>query len=268
MRSRQLLSLALTLAVLMLWGFSCAFAGAIEAPLFFLQVPRGHFAGVSAPSTSVAEARASAVSDVVRQVLQSVGGSHSYSFQGRAFGNPNSAVGRQVDEQQRMILDGIVLDVPRRIVKSHVSVDAAGKHVCFILVDYPDSMVSEMRRLSRGADVSLSVVRLDKSSAVLRVHESNGVAVTITSAEVLVEKVNRFAKKISYFVMKVPAGSSERFRVAFSPVKVCNGSRKIRLDLSDSKGLSDYLLGADARRCVAVHGLDEVGRKVMAEVRF
>jgi hypothetical protein len=129
-------------------------------------------------------------------------------------------------------------------------------------------MVSEMRRLSRGANVSLSMASFGKGGAVLRVHEANGVAVTFSSAEVVVEKVNRFAKKISYFVMKVPAGSSERFRVAFSPVKVCNGSREIRLDLSDSKGLSDYLLGADARRCVAVHGLDEVGRKVMAEVRF
>ena len=92
--------------------------------------------------------------------------------------------------------------------------------------------------------------------------------VTFSHAEVMVEKVNRFAKKISYFVMKVPEGSSERFRVALNPVKVCNGSREIRLDLSDSKGLSDYLLGADVRRSVLVHGMDEVGRKVMAEVRF
>ncbi len=268
MRLRLPLSLALIPAVLMLWGFSCAFAGAIEAPLFFLQVPRGHFAGVSASSTSVAEARASAVSDVVRQVLQSVGGSHSYRFAERVSGNPNSAVGRHVDERSASVLEGIVLDVPRRIVKSHVSLDAAGRHVCFILVDYPDAMVSEMRRLSRGANVSLSVVRLDKSSAVLRVHESNGVAITITSAEVLVEKVNRFAKKISYFVMKVPEGSSERFRVAVSPVTVRGSSREIRLDLSDSKGLSDYLLGADVRRSVTVYGLDEVGRKVVAEVRF
>jgi len=268
MRSRLLLSPAFALSVLVLWGFSCAFAGAIEAPLFSLSVPPGHFSGVGVPSSSIAEARASAVSDVVRQILQSVGGFHSYSFSGRSGGDPRSQVSRQVDERQRMVLEGIVLDVPKRIVKSHVSVDAAGRHVCFILVDYPDSMVSEMRRLSRGADVNLSLVRFDEAGAFLRVHESNGVAVTITSAEVLVEKVNRFAKKISYFVMKVPAGSSERFRVAFSPVKVCNGSREIRLDLSDSKGLSDYLLGADARRSVLVHGLDEVGRKVMAEVRF
>ena len=106
--------------------------------------------------------------------------------------------------------------------------------------------------------MDLSLVRFDKAGAFLRVHESNGVAVTITSAEVLVEKVNRFAKKISYFVMKAPAGSSERFRVAFSPVKFYNGSREIRLDLSDSKGLSDYLLGADVRRVVTVLGTDEV----------
>jgi hypothetical protein len=268
MKSRQPLSLALTIAVLMLWGFSCALASAIEAPLFFLQVPSGHFAGVSASSTSVAEARVSAVSDVVRQVLQSVGGSHSYSFQGRASGNPNSAVGREVDERSESVLQGIVLDVPRRIVKSEVVEDSSGRYVCFILVDYPDVMVSEMRRLSRGANVSLSVVRLDKSSAVLRVHESNGVGVTITSAEVLVEKVNRFAKKISYFVIKVPEGSSERFRVSFSPVTVCKGSREVRLDLSDEKGLSDYLLGADVRRAVTVLGTDEVGRGVVAEVRF
>jgi hypothetical protein len=236
--------------------------------LFFLHVPPGHFAGAGVPSESLADARASAVSDVVRQVLQSVGGTHSYSFSGKASGNPHTAIGRQVDERQRMVLEGIVLDVPKRIVKSHVSQDSAGGYVCFILVDYPDSMVSEMRRLSRGANVSLSLVRLDKAGAVFRVHESNGVAVTITGAEVVVEKVNRFAKKISYFVMKVPEGSSERFRIPLNPVKVCGGVREIRLDLSDEKGLSDYLLGADVRRAVTVSGLDEVGRNVMAEVRF
>jgi hypothetical protein len=268
MRSRLPLSPVSVLSVLVLWGFSCAFAGAIEAPLFFLHVPPGHFAGASVPSPSVAEARASAVSDVVRQILQSVGGTHSYSFSGRASGNPHAAIGRQVDERQRMVLDGIVLDVPRRIVKSHVSQDSAGSHVCFILVDYPDSMISEMRRLSRGANVSLSLVAFGKGGAVLRVHESNGVAVTVTGAEVVVEKVNRFAKKISYFVMKVPEGSSERFRVAINPVKVCGGVREIRLDLSDEKGLSDYLLGADVRRTVTVIGVDEVGRGVVAEVRF
>ena len=63
-------------------------------------------------------------------------------------------------------------------------------------------------------------------------------------------------------------GHCYRFRIPLSPVKVCGGVREIRLDLSDEKGLSDYLLGADARRSVLVHGLDEVGRKVMAEVRF
>lgn len=268
MRSRQLLSPAFALCVLLLWGFSCAFAGAIEAPLFFLSVPPGHFAGAGVPSENLTDARASAVSDVVRQVLQSVGGEHSYSFSGRTAGNPHGAFGRQVDERQRMVLEGIVLDVPRRIVKSHVSQDSTGRYVCFILVDYPASMVAEMRRLSRGAGVALSLVSFGKGGAVLRVHEGNGVGVTFSSAEVVVEKVNRFAKKISYFVMKVPEGSSERFRLAFNPVTVCKGLREIRLDLSDEKGLSDYLLGANVRRVVTVFGVDEVGRPIKSQMEF
>ncbi len=68
--------------------------------------------------------------------------------------------------------------------------------------------------------------------------------------------------------MHVPEGSSDRYSASINPVAVCKGSKDIRLNLSDGKGLSDFLLGAEIRRTVILSGVDEVGRKVNAKVSF
>ena len=91
---------------------------------------------------------------------------------------------------------------------------------------------------------------------------------TLTSADVHIKKHNRFAKKISYFVMKFPDGSSQAYSVGLSLVSICRGSKDIRLNLSNDKGLSDYFLGADIKRTVVLSGNDEIGRKVQARVNF
>ena len=133
---------------------------------------------------------------------------------------------------------------------------------------YPDSLIAEMRRLSLGVKVTASIVRFSGDTAEIRVVESNGVMVTITSADVHIVRRNRFAKKISYFVMHVPEGSSARYSVGVGPVSVCGSSRTVRLNLPGGKGISDYMLGAEVRRTVVLSGVDEVGRVVTAKVEF
>jgi len=99
------------------------------------------------------------------------------------------------------------------------------------------------------------------------VTETNGIAVTLSSAELRIIKRNRFAKAISYFVVHVPSGSNRMVSVSFLPVKLCNSSHVIDIPLKGSgKGFSDYLLGADIQKEIILHGKDEIGRDIHSSV--
>ena len=162
-----------------------------------------------------------------------------------------------------------MLGVERGIVKSSMSQDASGRHVYFILVRYSDKKIREMRRLSKGAKVVASVISENHSNIQLRLSEVNGVAVTLSSADVVVRKRNRYAGLISYYVMHVSKGSEARFSVALEPVRICGDSRAVVLDMKRSeKGLGDYLLGADVSKSITLKGFDEIGRAVSVGVVF
>ena len=262
LRFRQLFIL-----IISLWGAS-AYGGSphFSVPSFVLHVPSGHFAGVSVPCSSVAESRKSAVDDVVRQVLSAVNVRYDHRYSDRVSGNVRSPQ-RSVDDQLSKVAKGVVLGVERGIVKSSMSKDVSGRHVYFILVQYSDKKIQEMRRLSNGAKVVASVVSENQNNIRLRLSEVNGVAVTLSSADVVVLKRNRYAKLISYYVMHVSKGSEARFSVPLEPVRICGGSRTVMLDMQRfEKGLGDYLLGANVTKSVTLKGFDEIGREVRVEV--
>ncbi len=122
---------------------------------------------------------------------------------------------------------------------------------------------AKRERLSKGAKVYASLLSVDENSALVRVTEVNGVAVSLASAEVIVSKKNRFAKTISFYVMHVPENSSERFTVPLGMVRVCGGSKDVRIPLSGTeKGMGDYLLGADVDFSITLQGVDDVGKEV------
>ena len=62
----------------------------IEVPSFVTHVPAGHFAGVSGPMDSLADARKAAISDVVRQVLSAIDISYSHVYYDRVSGSVSS----------------------------------------------------------------------------------------------------------------------------------------------------------------------------------
>lgn len=176
---------------------------------------------------------------------------------------------RHVDDQLSKTAEGVVLGVERNIVESSMSLDASGRHVYFILVWYSDKLIAEMRRLSKGAKVVASVVGYSGNELILDVVEVNGVEVVITSADITVRKVNRFAGFISYYIWKVPKGSQGSFTSAIGPVRVCGGSSKVRLKVSGKgKGFVDHLLGAEIDAVAVLKGHDEIGRVVSAKVGF
>jgi len=52
-----------------------------------MSVPQSHFAGISSPCRSIAEARRSAINDVVRQILGSIGAEYEHSYVDKVSGN-------------------------------------------------------------------------------------------------------------------------------------------------------------------------------------
>ena len=255
------------IAVFMFLGLPGVCGSVLQAPPFFLNVPKGHFAGVSKPCNTLLEARKSANSDVVRQILGSIGVKYDHKIVDRVSGNVRS-IKRVVDDRLSGIAHGVVLGVEKNVVKSFWTTEKRGRYVNFILIRYPDNLIKEMRRLSRGPSVVASFVGWSGKKAVVRVTEANGIGVTFTSADVLIRKINRFANAISLFVIRVPAQSSKRFKVVFDPVTVCSSSKNVKLRLSGQSSVSDYLLGAKLERTVELSGHDELGRSVVVKVDF
>jgi len=247
-----------------------ALRGSEQVPLFVTSVPSGHFAGVSAPMPSLAEARRAAVDDVVRQVLRSIVAQYAHQYVDTVSGSVRGkGPEREVNDRLTGIAQGVVLGVEQNIVKSSWCRDASNKWIYFILVRYPDRLIAEMRRLSKGAKVVASVISDNGCNVRLKVTEVNNVSVVLSSADVTINRRNRFTKIISFFVWKVASGSTRNVSVAFDPVRVCACSREVLLAFDDcEKEFYDYLLGAKFERVAVLKGHDELGRAVSVRVPF
>jgi hypothetical protein len=241
-----------------------------QVPLFVTSVPSGHFAGVSTPMPSLTEARRGAVDDVVRQVLGAIGGQYEHQYVDIVSGSTRGrGLKREVNDRLSGFAHGVVLGVEQNIVKSSWCRDAANKWIYFVLVRYHDKLIAEMRRLSKGAKVVASVISDNGGSVRLKVAEVNGVSVVLSAAVVTIKRRNRFAKAISFFMWKVPSGSTRNVAIAFDPVRVCGCSREVLFSFDVcEKGFYDYVLGAKFERMAVLKGRDELGRAVSVRVPF
>ena len=276
MKLRLLLAIAGGMMIWCLFGnlsISGNFAHAqptktLSVPDFVTSVPLEHFAGISPPISSIDKARKLAVSDVVRQVLSAIGIEYQYRYTDLISGTPYNPK-RVINDQLSGVAHGVVLGVDQNIVQSSWYRDGSGKYIFFVLVHYPYELIANMRRLSKGARVIASLISESDNNIRLKVSQVNGVPVVILSAVVLIQKKNRFAKAISFFVWHVPSGSDHRVLVAIDPVHICKGSGEIRLSLDRcKKSISDYLLGAKIERVVVLKGYDDLGREISARVVF
>ena len=164
---------------------------------------------------------------------------------------------------------GIVLNIEQNIVKSKWQMDQSDRYIFYILVHYPGSLIAKMRNLSLGSKLLATLVGVSGDDVFIRVTEFNNVSVTVTSADVTVYRRNRFAKAISFFIVRVPEKLSEKSSIELDPVKVCAGSKTVKLRLtSEEESLSDYLLGAKIEHHIELQGYDEIGRSVSVNLRF
>jgi len=91
----------------------------LKVPSFVTNVPVEHFSGVSSPMRSLAEARRSAVGDVVRQVLGSVNAMYDHRYMDIVTGSVRRrGPDRVIDDKLSVVASGVVLGVERNIVKS------------------------------------------------------------------------------------------------------------------------------------------------------
>jgi hypothetical protein len=238
----------------------------LSVPAFVTSIPTGHYAGVSAPCKTLSEARTSAIENAARQILSALNATYAHQYLDRVSGSVRNPK-RKVDDRLSKVAKGIVLGVERGIVKSSWSRDSLGRYVYFILVRYPDRLVSEMRRLSKGAKIVCQLVGTENGEIELRLSEVNGVSVTLSSVDITVRKVNRYAGFISYYIMKVPKGSQSSYTEAIGPVRICGESHNIKLKWKRSeKQMYDYILGAEINAIVVLKGHDEIGRLVQTKV--
>ena len=191
MKSRLPLKPIITVIVL-LWDLQ-GICKTLQVPSFLIKVPEGHFAGVSEPCKSLAEARRSAIYDVTRQVLGSIGSRYDHQFVFEFSGNLKNPKKTMQDNLFRSA-SGIVLGVEQNIIKSIWQMDQSDRYIFFILVHYPDSLIAKMRNLSLGSKILATFVGVSGDDTFIRVTEVNGVSVVLTSADVKVCKQNRFAE--------------------------------------------------------------------------
>jgi hypothetical protein len=243
-------------------------AYSLQIPIFLLNIPSGHFAGVSAPCPNLSEARKSAILDVVRQVLGAMGTSYGYMAKHHVKGNArDEGLQRNIEESLRGTAKGIVFGVEQNIVKSSWSKDASGKFVYFILVRYPQKLIAKMKRLSKGPRLIASVAHVADSNINFKVSEVNGVAVVLTYANISVTKMYRFSKAISLFVWKVPSEAKHRSSTPIDPVRLCGNSANIRIPVDTfRKSLIDHLVGAYFETIITFNGFDEIGRAVGVKI--
>jgi hypothetical protein len=246
-----------------------AYSDLLQVPSFLSTTPEGHFAGVSAPCPNLSEARKSAVLDVVRQVLGSIGASYGYVSKHHVKGNVRGeSLQSNIDESLSGTAKGIVLGVEQNIVKSSWSRDVSGNFLYFVLVRYTEEKILEMRRLSKGARLISTVVpNSDADEIILKVSEVNGVSVILTSADILVRKYIRFSKPISLLLWKVPETVEYKSSTPIDPVRLCGNSMKIRITIDTFRiSFSDHLLGAYFETIVNLNGYDEIGRAVSVKI--
>jgi hypothetical protein len=240
----------------------------LKIPSYLTDVPPGHFAGVSTASKSLAEARKSAICDIVRQILGAINMNYHYRYIDEVSGNVRNPQ-RVIDDKLSGNAQGIVLNVDRNIVKSSWLIDTYGNCVYFALVYYPEEKIQKMRRLSRGAKVIATVVSGNDNYVGLKVSEVNGVSVVISSADLRILQTNKFANVITLFLWKVPPMIEHTTSISVDPIEVCGNSANIQVPINNfGKSLLDYFLGAQFEKIAVLKGYDEIGRTITVKVEF
>ena len=245
-----------------------ALAYGMNIPGFTRSVPEDHFLGISAPSSSLDEARASAVLDVKRQILGAISGQFSATEAFSVSGSPQRP-SYQVRGQVQGDSSGTVFGVENRIVDQAYTQDGQGRFIYFILVRFPESRIAEMARLSRGARVVAQLVSIDDGYVYVRLEEINGVRAVMDMVRITMEWKHRFADTISYYVTHVPSESKSENEISIGRTVLQGGYVEFGFPIPElDEPFADLFLGREGIGHLIFSGTDELGRPVSAGLIF
>ena len=231
----------------------------LRVPSFVSHIPKGCFVGVSSGCQNLQEARRSALVDVMKQIVSSAGCQYQYEFMFSVKGDAKQPR-KFINEQFNSYSSGLILELEKNLQKCEFSIDERGQYVSFVLVDYPYKLLQEVKRLAKGAEVSI-VVKERKGVKYLTVQEINDVRITVLSAWLKVEKLNHYSKAISLFICKVPEKQNETINLQIDPFSVQNNSIVVPLTNVPEKSLKGILLGSEFEFELGLDCVDEIGRR-------
>jgi hypothetical protein len=172
-------------------------------------------------------------------------------------------VRRTFDERFHYSASGYLAQIETQIASQSFEHEALGV-VYRILVHFPKSLISRMRRLSRGSKVLATKVE----SRVYELREVNGVACVLMEAAYIVSERNRHANILNYYVMKVSSGGTRKYTNPLKePVILRNNvAKRINLMVPNKNSIGDLVLGTRRSIRITLMGTDEVGRPVRVNV--
>ena len=238
-----------------------------ELPAYLIRTPKGHFAGVSAPSKDIRTARMSAIDNALEQIIRTMGVTCSLSFRDTTFGNI-AEIKREIDDDLSIEAEWFVKEIEQNIVKTDFVIGYDGVYTFFVLIRFPDGKVERMRRLTVGPNVTVRLVEMDEHVARIEAAETNGVKVALYEYEINAEISYSRAAFVSYYIWKVAQARNTVSRGTLACPLVLNGnSRLVRVPIPHAKtGIGDYLLGASRTLRIVLIGYDEIGRRVVKQI--
>ena len=239
----------------------------IDIPVWVTQIPKNCFVGISSPSISIEEARQLSMNSVVSQILQTMGAEYSLTHKSELSGTVHSA-NHELHEQLTYTARWFIRSAQQNIKETDIQ-QIKDKYICFVLIYCPPEKIERLRKLTIGPMVAARIVKAVNNEVVIEVIENNGVQVTFTDYDIEIMTRNRHAGVIAMFVWKVPESSMREFKgVLGEKVSIKDTSQilKVPISLTDTS-LSSFILGAEDRFSIVLHGYDEVGRVLSLPVK-
>jgi hypothetical protein len=234
----------------------------MQMPQFILNPARDHYAGISKPCRTLQQARRSALDDACEQILSAMGAEYKLRFETTVSGEARK-VARKLTDNLTVQAEWFLRDVENSIVRSAHSTDS-GKHLFFVLVNYPRSKMEQMRKFSQGPHVSVKIIRRSKDKVLLRITESANVAVTFRQVRIITVGRLRLANFINLYVWKVQKTKRKSWLVDLDYAEIAQASRLVEIPLKNTWPRLLY----SSRFTLQLRGRDQLGRLVKKTVEF
>jgi hypothetical protein len=143
----------------------------VSIPEWVTNISRGCFVGISQPCESIAEARQQAVNSAISQILQAMGSEYSLKHQSTIGGNIHHSH-HELRERLSYTSKWLVHSIQQEIRESSIQ-QIEEKYICFVLIHFPSSKITAMRKLTIGPKIGAKIVQKNDDHVVISAKETN-----------------------------------------------------------------------------------------------